>query len=244
MDSRIGNVNRTIFGLLNGSVVPTRIYLFISEEGFLLDKGIPPTKIPHSLFELSQHFNFSVVYTDNIGPHRKLLPLLAKKWDEDCIIITLDDEPEKEGGKTDWRVEQLLKYHKASGEDAVVSLRTRRIGQCDTPPWRTLPYNAWRLIYTSADRELLLLPTGTGGVLYRPRFFHPVVFDEKFREITKTADDLHFRLSTLLNGVPVVTGCHHTSRVHCPPNIRAIASRSYLEAFLIAARRRFNDSTR
>ena len=28
----------------------------------------------------------------NTGPYRKLLPLLKDKWDEDCIIITLDDD--------------------------------------------------------------------------------------------------------------------------------------------------------
>jgi len=36
-------------------------------------------------------------------------------------------------------------------------------------------------------RELLLLPTGTGGVLYRPRFLHPlVVFDRRLVNITRT----------------------------------------------------------
>lgn len=58
-----------------------------------------------------------------------------------------------------------------------------------------------------AVREMLLLPTGTGGVLYRPSFFHPIVFDKQLLNLTATGDDLSFRLATLARGVPVVTAC-------------------------------------
>jgi hypothetical protein len=34
----------------------------------------------------------SIVFTENIGPHRKLLPLLSRKWNEDCVIMTTDDD--------------------------------------------------------------------------------------------------------------------------------------------------------
>jgi hypothetical protein len=54
---------------------------------------------------------------------------------------------------------------------------------------------------------MLLLPTGTGGVLYRPSFFHPIVFDRQLLNLTSTGDDLTFRLATMARGVPVVTAC-------------------------------------
>jgi hypothetical protein len=54
---------------------------------------------------------------------------------------------------------------------------------------------------------MLLLPVGIGGVLYRPRFFHPVVFDKKLWELSRNADDLMFRLATMSNNVNVGTVC-------------------------------------
>ena len=49
---------------------------------------------------------------------------------------------------------------------------------------------------------MLLLPTGTGGVLYRPRFFHSVIFDRNLVNITRTGDDLMFRLATIAMNTP------------------------------------------
>lgn len=58
--------------------------------------------------------------------------------------------------------------------------------------------------------EMLLLPTGVGGVLYRPRFFnHSVAFNRELWDHTLRADDLTFRLATLANAVPVYTACVH-----------------------------------
>ena len=68
-----------------------------------------------------------------------------------------------------------------------------------------------------ARQELLMLPTGTGGVLYRPSYFHPIVFDENLRNLTLTGDDLLFRLATLAMGVPVVTSCSEDdTKFTCP----------------------------
>ena len=35
---------------------------------------------------------FEIVWVENTGSFRKLLPLLKRKWDEDCLIITIDDD--------------------------------------------------------------------------------------------------------------------------------------------------------
>lgn len=69
-----------------------------------------------------------------------------------------------------------------------------------------LPYNTWQHAIVGS-RELLLLPIGTGGVLYRPRFFHPIVFSSEYRRLAETNDDLTFRLASLVMKVPVVVGC-------------------------------------
>jgi len=208
MSSRIGNVHKTIRQIFQGKVIPDRLFLFISREPFLLDRGIAnDSVIPAELQDLALkgEYPLSVIYTDNLGSHRKLLPLLAKKWDEDCVIATFDDEP-KDEGKLGQYLSQLVKYYLASNRSSVVSLKARRIGLCRSSPWLSRNYGYWQV--TSAGKhELFLLPTGTGSVLYRPRFFHPVVFDPRLRNLTATADDLMFRLSAMVRGTRVVTGC-------------------------------------
>jgi len=210
--NRLYGVADTLETILKGTVLPTHIYIFVSSEPYLLDQGISKDFLissSHKLRALSENFPFiSVIYTDNIGPHRKLLPLLAKKWEEDCVLVTVDDHEMYPKGM----LASLIGYYRASGGTAVVALRSRRMGICaNAPPWKVSPYTKkhkglWPET-KAGRREMLMLPTGTGGVLYRPRFFHPIVFDKRFLNLTRTGDDLMFRLATMAKGVPVVTAC-------------------------------------
>ena len=90
ISKRIKKASRTISSLLQAKVVPTHIYLCISKEPFLLDKGI--TSIPDSLLSLVAAKYLTIVYTQNIGPHRKLLPVLKRYWGQDVFIATVDDD--------------------------------------------------------------------------------------------------------------------------------------------------------
>ena len=226
--SRIYGIADTIESILSGTVWPDHIYIFVSRDPHLLDLGVSPEFILSEskgrLRELAHLYPWiSVIFTDNLGPHRKLLPLLAKKWNEDCVIVTIDDH-ETYRKRT---LESLIKYYEASNRNAVVALRARRLGICsDAPPWHVSPYTKnkkglWPEASPSLN-EMLILPTGTGGVLYHPKFFHPIIFDRKLMNITKTGDDLMFRLSTLMMGVPVVTACAEIDALGrvCPSKIR------------------------
>lgn len=210
--NRLYGIAATIESILLGKVLPTHIYIFVSSEPYLLDQGISKDFMISSsgkLRALSDMFpHISVVFTENIGPHRKLLPLLARKWEEDCVIVTVDDHEVYPKGM----LSSLLEYYRASDGTAVVALRSRRMGICaDAPPWRVSPYTKkhkglWPET-KPGRREMLMLPTGTGGVLYRPQFFHPIIFDRRFLNLTRTGDDLMFRLATMAKGIAVVTAC-------------------------------------
>ena len=221
---RLYGIAETLWSIVNGSIVPDHIYVFISNEHFLLDSGITVDSLISEtngqLVELMRLFpNISIILTDNIGPHRKLLPLLSKKWNEDCAIVTIDDHLVYRKSF----LESLIKSYEASSRSAVVALRARKMGICsDSPPWVLAPYTRngkglWPES-SSGHKDMLLLPTGTGGVLYRPRFFHPIVFDQKLINITNTGDDLMFRLCTLAMGIPVVTACAYRDALgkKCP----------------------------
>lgn len=219
--NRIYGLYETIESIVEGTMLPDHIYIFLSKEPYLLDHGVTMEFVQSEFKNLNKlllDFPYiSIIFTENIGPHRKLLPLLAQKWEEDCVIVTVDDHEIY----TKSMLSTLLTYYNATNREAVVALRARRMGLCtDAPPWRVSPYTSkgkglWPES-SPAIREMLSLPTGTGGVLYRPKFFHPIVFDRRFLNLTHTGDDLMFRLATMAKGVTVVTACL-SERSACAP---------------------------
>ena len=128
--SRIFGITTTIESLIGGTVLPDHIYVFVSKDPHLLDLGVTEEYILReskgALERLLLVYPYlSVVFTDNIGPHRKLLPLLSKKWQEDCAIVTVDDHEVYR--KT--ALAGLVAYYEASHRTAIVALRARRIGK-------------------------------------------------------------------------------------------------------------------
>lgn len=197
-----------IFIVIIGSFVPTHIYILISSEPYLMDDGISKSFLPKDLLNLTNMYPISIIYTHNNGPHRKLLPILYEQWYENCVIITLDDDV-SDLLNVRKVVSELVLFYLAAGKNAIVALQAKRIGYCLNPSHRVealLPYNSWNHAVVGT-REMLVLPIGTGGVLYRPQFFHPIVFDERLRLITRSNDDLTFRMATLVNRIPIVVGC-------------------------------------
>lgn len=234
--SRIYGIASTIESVIDGAYLPDHIYIFVSKTPYLLDEGVTVeqilTKAGHLKQLVADYPYLSIIFTENIGPHRKLLPLLSQKWKEDCVIVTIDDH-EIYARST---LSSLVDYYNITGRDSVVAIRSRRMGICsDAPPWHISPYNSQtgRGIWPEAApvrREMLTLPTGTGGVLYRPQFFHPIIFDRHFLNLTRTADDLMFRLATMAKGVTVVTACM-PERHRCSP-IESVVGAATLRSIL------------
>jgi hypothetical protein len=213
--NRTQNLVSTLNSIINGEVIPDHIFLFISVEKYLLDEGFSSL---NSTFESCPNLRnlldhcplISINVTENIGPHRKLLPLLKEKWNEDCVIVTIDDDRVYHPGF----IKELIKSYEASNRESVVAGNARKIGVCsdNSSTTHTIPYSRANgaLLWPTAEvniNEMLLLPIGVGGVLYRPRFFHPAVFDPKLRDLTKFTDDLMFRLCSMMMNVSVVTAC-------------------------------------
>jgi hypothetical protein len=147
-----------------------------------------------------------IVFTSNMGPHRKLLPALRRFWIRDVFIATVDDDMSR--AQSYIILYQLLKTFVVNNcIDAVVALRARRISFCAAPPYRVTKYYSWPVVHSYNRQEMLVLPTGTGGVLYQPKFFPEFVFIKPFWYATGTADDMMFRLATMHKKIPVVLGC-------------------------------------
>ena len=128
--ARIYGISETIESIVYGSLLPDHIFLYVSFEPYLLDEGVTVEYIFKNSLNLQRlivSYPFiSIIFTNNIGPHRKLLPLLSQKWKENCIIITIDDH-EIYLYNT---LLSLINYYIATNRSSIIALRSRRIGIC------------------------------------------------------------------------------------------------------------------
>ena len=83
----------TLKSIKNQTLKPTKCYIFLSVEPYLLDLGFKNKKLNNNLQDyIDSNYIFEIRWCENIGSYRKLLPLLKEKWNENCIILTMDDD--------------------------------------------------------------------------------------------------------------------------------------------------------
>lgn len=184
----------TLKSIMNQTYLPNKIFIYLSEEPYLLDKGFPNKNITnHELNDFIDRNKIIVNWVKNTGPYRKLLPLLEKVWNENCLIITIDDDTE---------------YHK----DLIKNLiNDYDIHKC-VINYRgfTMKFNKLEDInYENRDtvikKYLYNFPTGKGGILYHPSFFYKtgdLIFNEiLYKETCITGDDIWFNFVRICNKI-------------------------------------------
>jgi hypothetical protein len=196
IDSRLPLLHRVIESLHQQEVPPREIRLYISREPYLLDQGISPDD-PH-LKELQRFPLLKVMWVDNTGPYRKIVPFLQEHFSHhmatDELFVTVDDDtlypPEF--------LRVLLETYQA--HDCVVAFRGRAMA-LDAAEIASYPTWGIGLDYPSMSN----LPTGKDGVLYATRFFTSdfVRLDDAIA-LAPTADDLWIKWQCGLNGVPAI----------------------------------------
>ena len=174
--------------------LPDKIFLYLSEEPYLLDSGFKDKKITNSnLLKCIQDNLIDVQWVKNTGPYRKLLPLLKDKWNEDCIIITIDDD---------------TVYEPNLIQNLVNDYNQQKCSICYrgfTPSFDNID----NFDYAKRDKvkhvSLYNFFTGKGGILYKPQFFHKthnLIFNDKiYLDICPTCDDIWFYIIRVLNNV-------------------------------------------
>lgn len=186
----------TLQSIMNQTRLPDKIVLYLSEESYILDTGFKDKKITNSNLLKFVDDNSIIVlnWVKNIGSYRKLLPLLKDKWEEDCIIITIDDDIIYSRDLIKNLVNDYNKYK------CVISYRGF------TPD---LDDNLKNFDYLK-HKELISkhkynFPTGIGGILYKPEFFHKtkdLIFDENiYLNSCDKQDDIWFYLIRILNDI-------------------------------------------
>ena len=186
----------TLRSMLVQTVMPTKIFLFLSKNPYLLDSGFPNKQITNTYLKhfLEKHsYIINVIWVGNKGPYRKLIPILRKKWTEDCIIITIDDDTVYDNRL----IENLVNDYKK--HNCVINYRgfTPKIDKIDKLKYVKTSFFKNKCLYN--------FPTGKGGVLYTPAFFHKthnLIFNKDiYLNKCKTADDVWFMLVRVANNV-------------------------------------------
>jgi hypothetical protein len=185
--ARINIVDLAISTLLQQSVKPDEVVLWLAEEQF-------PEKeqsLPDKLLRLKD-FGLSIKWCTDLKSYKKLIPAL--KDYSNHVIVTVDDD-------IYYEVDFLAKLYNAYLEDPK-NIYTHRI---------TRMYFDGSMVKRRKDEDYNLDSyseascldklNGCGGVLYPPRcFYKDIDRDDIFMDICKNNDDVWFWFMGLLGG--------------------------------------------
>lgn len=184
---------KAIQSILNGSVLPDKIILYLTFAQF------GENGIPQELLELSKQNHIFEIrnYNRDIRSYRKLIPAL--KDFPNAVIITIDDDVEYHKNM----LSDLLKLH-TRHPNAILAHRAKLM-----KPGK--PYRKWRkyrwyhFLTQRIHSDLRNIQTGVGGVLYPPHSLKEEMLDiELFTQIAPTTDDIWFWAAAVANDIPVI----------------------------------------
>jgi hypothetical protein len=183
---RIGKVHLVIQSLLNQSLQPHKIVLYLSLVEF------PGRIVPERLARLaSSRFEIRFV-AENLRPYKKLLFALAdfpRAW-----IATCDDDRL-------YPAHTLARLWEAAGANprTIICTRARRMVVQDS---HLAQYNEWPQA-RSPEPSFWVHPIGGYGVLYPPGSLAPVVGDRNLiADLAPLNDDIWFKAMSLMQDVP------------------------------------------
>jgi hypothetical protein len=197
---RLAALPDVLGSLLSQSVPPTRIILWISNEPFLLDAGVRMDELPREVSRLARDNSskIEIRVTENIGPHRKLLPLLATigSLADAPPLVTADDDtlyPHR------WLEALLAAYH---AHGCAITFRARRIPVLTD---RRAPYADWPLVPPYDEVfGYRLLSTGKDGLLVHPRMLHRAILDPCFRRLCPSRADVWIAAALFAARTPMI----------------------------------------
>ena len=187
---------QTLQSVTSQTTTPDKIYLYLSEEPYLLDAGFENKIITNNqllTFLKTNNTLIEINWVKNTGPYRKLLPLLKDKWNEDCIIITIDDDTIY----SDNLITNLVNdYDK---QQCVIGYRgfTPKLDK-----FEDFDYNQRNELQ---NYSLYNFVTGKGSILYKPQFFHQtnnLIFNEQiYLNTCDKQDDIWFYIIRIMNNI-------------------------------------------
>ncbi len=193
--ARMSHVSATVEPLLDQTVSPNRIILWLAKSEFASSSDC----VPDELMDLEKDTIFEIRWVEeSLRPHNKYY--WAMREFPDDIIITVDDDTLYPLDM----VERLLQTYYLA-KRCVIANRTHLVsldGHGDIADYRDWEFEQMR--YVGVPRHDLLA-TGVGGVLYPPRLLPDDAFDrDELVRLCDTDDDAWLMAWEVLEDIPVV----------------------------------------
>lgn len=194
---RIHDVYLAIESIMQGSVKPNRIILWLDEE------TLKKEKLPVSL-QNQQNRGLEIEFCKDIKSYTKLIYALKKY--PNANIITIDDDIIYKYDLVENLIRSHLKDTKCICANRIHQIKKLNNGKLDNYlNWK------WNLENNTAVSSLNFF-TGVGGVLYPPNSLHREVFNEDvFLSICPSADDVWFNAMARLQGTPICKSFTHSN---------------------------------
>lgn len=186
---RLYDVAPTIESIMQGSVKPNRIVLWLEEE-------MKDVTLPIALRK-QQERGLEIVFCKNVRSYKKLIPAFGKY--PTAAIITIDDDAIYHYDL----VEKLVNAHKLYPKDIIANRVHRMVLGENSKPVSYMKWD-WCVNLPVNQTSPLLFLTGVGGVFYPPKSLSPEVMNEAvFMDICKFADDVWFNAMALMAGTKI-----------------------------------------
>lgn len=178
--------------------LPDKCFIFLSETPYILDSGFTNRNVGSQLSGfIESNPLFELRWCQNTGPFRKVLPLLEEKFDENCLIITIDDDTVYNTTLVEKLVGDFNKYNCCTSNWA---LTLNHAGDVRGLNYENFAHPIPNYLYN--------FHLAKGGVAYHPSFFHKtryLMFDHDVIQRTcPTNDDVWCNFMRIANGI----SCH------------------------------------
>lgn len=184
--ARIPTLHITLSSLLQQSVTPDLVVLWLAKEQFANGEA----DLPEEILRLKD-YGLTIEWCNDIRPYKKLIPAL-KEFPND-VIITVDDDVFYDKKM----VERLYNSYQAH-PDCINCHRITKIslknGKFKAKPKKCYPR-------PSFANKLV----GVGGVLYPPHsLYKDITNEDLFMKLAPTNDDIWFWLMAVMNGTRII----------------------------------------
>lgn len=202
---RIGSIHKTINTILDQTVKPDEVILWLAEKQF-------PNKemdLPKELLKL-RDLGLTIDWCEDLRSYKKLIPTL-RKYPNDIIVTADDDVYYQE----DW-LESLYNSYLKDPQN----IHTRRICviSFDGNNFKVSPINNPDFS-KNIPTGFLNQQVGCGGVLYPPNSLHKDIYNvDLIKSLIPTHDDVYFWAMATLNDTKVALVKGYDTNAECVEN--------------------------
>ena len=187
---RISEVKYAVYSLLNQTILPEEIVLWLAETQF-------PNKerdLPEELLAFRK-YGLAIRWCEDLRSYKKLVPSL--KHYPDSFIATADDDIYYD---RTW-LEKLWKSHLETPEFIVCHVA--KVIEFDENK-NIIPFVKWKRNIKNDHPFFMNVQLGAGGVLYHKKYMHEDIYrHDLFQKLAPHADDLWFYFMAILNKTPI-----------------------------------------